>query len=91
MEGRINGMKDNVDNPIIFTKHFADFYSRVFNYWYWLLQNQHSQPIYVATEEVSKKDPEYFDLITALTHPNLPFTDKVETADKICKHLFQRT
>ena len=57
--GRLAGMRDNVGNPLLFQKYFSDFYGRIFNYWYWLVAHQHSEPIYVAVEEIQKRDVEY--------------------------------
>ena len=88
VEGRINGMKDNVDDPIIFNKYFADFYGRVFNYWYWVLMQQHSQPIYIATEEVAKKDSDYYELVSALVDSTHSLEEKVVIAEKIYQRLF---
>jgi len=86
--GRVNGMKDNVDNPVLFNKYYCDFYCRVFNYWYWLLQHKHSQPIYIALEEVKEKDPDYFNLVSTLAHPATPLAKKVDVAEKIYITLF---
>jgi len=87
LQGRINGMKDNVDNPIIFEKYFTDFYGQIFNYWYWLLQNKHSQPIYIATEEIAATNTEYYELISKLISSIAP-TDKVKVAEEIGMRLF---
>lgn len=89
LQGRINGMKDNVDNPIVFEKYFTDFYGRIFNYWYWLLKNKHSQPIYIATEEIATTDPEYYDLIAKLISSVTP-VEKAEIAEEIGARLFER-
>ena len=88
LQGRINGMKDNVDNPVVFSKYFCDFYGRVFNYWYWILQHQHSQPIYIATEEISTKDPEYYGPVSALADQGTSLEEKVELSEKIGARLF---
>ena len=81
-------MKDNLDNPLVFEKYFADFYGRVFNYWYWILQNKHSQPIYIAQQEVCEKDPEYFSLVSSFVHNETSLDGKVTAADKIREHIF---
>ena len=90
-EGRINGMKDNIDNQIVFNKYFTDFYGRVFNYWYWLLRHQHSQPIYIAAEEVLEKDPEYYELVSNLVSSKSSPEKKVSAADAIYQRLFSTT
>ncbi len=56
---RVDGMKDVVNDPILFTKYYSDLYPRIFNYWYWILHKKNSQPIYVAIEEIKINDPEY--------------------------------
>ena len=86
--GRVNDMKDNIDNPLLFHKYLADLYSRVFNYWYWIIQQQHSQPIYIAVEEVAEKDPQYLELVSTLVAPNESTGAKVEVAEKVKVHLF---
>jgi len=87
LQGRINGLKDNVDNPIMFEKYFTDFYGRIFNYWYWLPQNKHSQPIYTATEEIATIDPEYYEIIAKLIS-GTALTDKAKVAEEIGIRLF---
>lgn len=88
VEGRINGMRDNVNNEMIFSKYFADFYQRVFNYWYWILQHVHTQPIYIAMEQIADKDEEYFNLVAGLANQNTSLKEKVEIAEKISSRLF---
>lgn len=88
MRGRIGGMEDNVDNEMVFAKYHADFYQRVFNYWYWILQNIHSQPFYVAVEEVSKHDHEYYELIKQFASAEVALAEKVKISEKIYNRLF---
>lgn len=88
VEGRINGMKDNIDNPMVFHKYYTDLYSRIFNYWYWLLQNRHSQPIYVATEEIATEDPSYHKLVTDLIDPKSSPLQKITVAKNVQTILF---
>lgn len=88
-QGRIDGMRDNIDNSLIFTKYFTDFYQRVFNYWYWILQNSHSQPVYVAIEEIKERDPDYHVLLKSFASQDTPLKEKVEIAERIKVHLFQ--
>lgn len=88
VQGRIDGMQDNVDSPIVFSKYYADFYQRIFNYWYWILQQTHSQPVYVAVEEVAEKDPEYYELVEHFTNPSVSLEEKAATAQKIRDRLF---
>ena len=88
MQGRINGMRDNVDNSTVFTKYLADLYQRLFNYWYWIVQNSYSQPFYIAVEEVGTKDPEYCTLVSQLADSRVPLEEKVAVAEKIKERLF---
>lgn len=88
MQGRIDGMKDNADDPLIFAKYLADLYQRVFNYWYWIIERSYSQPFYIATEEVSQKDPEYHTLVSQLANSEVPPEEKVAAAEEIMKRLF---
>ncbi len=87
--GRVNGMRDNIDNPLLFHKYIADLYSRVFNYWYWIIQQQHSQPIYIAVEEVAEKDLQYLELVSTLVDPNVNAVAKVEVAEQLHALLFE--
>jgi len=63
MCGRIDGMSDTVEEPLLFEKYAADFYGRITNYWYWAIQDRYPKPIYLAVEEIKVEDPEYFLLI----------------------------
>ncbi len=89
LEGRIAGMGDNIDNPLLSQKYFGDFYSRVFNYWYWLVAHQHSEPIYIAVDEIKEKDPIYFKMLGELADSSSSSEKKVQLADKICDYLFK--
>jgi hypothetical protein len=87
-EGRIEGMKHYIDQPEMFYKYFSDLYSRLTNYWYWLKQNKHSEPIYVAVPDIATKDPEYANLLIQLTDQKMTFYQKVEIAEQIKNFLF---
>jgi len=89
VQGRIDGMGDNLDNPLMFYKYFSDFYQRVFNYWYWVKKNKYSQPIYIALEEIEEEDKYYAELISQLVLDATSFEDKVIISGKIRDHLFQ--
>lgn len=88
VEGRIQGMVDSVESPLVFHKYFTDFYSRVYNYWYWLKQKQHSQPIYIATDEIAEKDPAFYKLLLSLFENNPALSARVDVCQKISNHLF---
>ncbi len=87
IEGRIDGMRDCVGEPLVFYKYFADFYSRVFNYWYWIKKGEYSQPVYIALEDLEKEDPEYLALVDDLLKQE-SLKIKVEVCEKIKEHLF---
>jgi hypothetical protein len=87
MQGRIDGMRDNTDNLIIFDKYDRDVRGRLFNYWYWILQQKHSQPVYVALEEIKEADPDYFKLVEAY-FVEIDLKKKVELAEAISVKLF---
>lgn len=89
-QGRLDGMKNYVDTPEIFYKYFGDIYDRVFNYWYWLKQKRHSQPVYVALKDIQQLDPEYYNLLLKLTDQDTSLEMKVETSEKIRDYLFLR-
>ena len=89
LEGRISGMKDNLDNPLLFYKYFGDLYRKLFTYWYWLKRNQFSQPIYVAVEDMRAHDPDYLKLIDSfIAEPILE--QKLIIAEKIKTVLFDK-
>lgn len=88
VQGRIDGMEDNINNNVLFTKYYSDFYLRVFDYWYWIIENSYSMPFYVAVEEVEAKDPYYYQLINSLVENNLTPQAKIEVAKKIGQRLF---
>ncbi len=87
IEGRIQGMADSVDNPLLFHKYFSDFYDRVYNYWYWLKQHKHSQPIYIATEEIAEKDPTFHRLLLLLFEDGTSTKAQVDICFRIRNHL----
>jgi len=89
MQGRIDGMKDNIDDPLFFFKYATDFYQRVFNYWYWVSQNAFPQPIYVAEEETRDRDPEYLELVQQFADMDTSPEEKVAIAEKIRDRLFK--
>lgn len=88
LQGRINGMRDSVNQPEIFYKYFSDVYPRLFNYWYFLKQNTYSEPIYVAVREIEATDPVYMSLISRFTNFENSPDKKVELAEKIRDFLF---
>lgn len=87
-QGRVDGMKHHLDTPEIFYKYFSDFYDRVFNYWYWLIRHEHSQPIYVALTQIEQSDPEYYRLIRTLTDKDSDLATKVVAAEQLRDRLF---
>lgn len=89
LKGRIAGMRDNVDNPLLFQKYCGDFYGRIFNYWYWLVAHQYSEPIYIAVDEIKEKDPIYFEMLGEMTNCSNSSERRVQLADKISDYLFK--
>lgn len=86
MLGRLDGMRDTVDQPIIFERYASDFYARITNYWYLALYNTNPKPIYIAVEEIAATDPEYFKLIE--TFANGTHEQKLVAAEKIYERCF---
>lgn len=87
-QGRINGMRDNVNQPEVFYKYFSDIYPRLFNYWYFLKQHTYSEPIYVAVREIEEKDPAYMSLVSKFTNLENSLDKKVELAEEMKDLLF---
>ncbi len=90
IEGRIDGMRDCVNEPLLFYKYFADFYSRVFNYWYWIKKGDYSQPVYIALKDLEKEDPKYLVLVEDLFKQQ-SLEAKIEVCEKIKGYLFDET
>ena len=87
-QGRIDGMRDNVDRPEIFFKYFSDMYPRVVNYWYFLKKQTYSEPIYVAVVEIEKEDPVFMASVSQLVNPDSTLEIKVNVAEQIRDKLF---
>jgi len=86
VQGRIDGMTDTVDEPLVFEKYAADFYSRITNYWYWAIHDKYPKPIYLALQEIAEKDPEYFTYIEKFVHGSNK--EKVIQAENISQKCF---
>ena len=86
MQGRIDGMADTIEEPLLFEKYAADFYGRITNYWYWAVCDRYPKPIYLALEEIQAADPEYFSLIKQFVYGNNEA--KIATAEEIFKRCF---
>ena len=86
MLGRLDGMRDTIDQPIIFERYASDFYARITNYWYLALYDTNPKPIYIAIEEIKEKDSEYFKLIE--TYANGTHEQKLSAAEEIYKRCF---
>lgn len=88
MQGRIDGMRDTIDQSLVFERYASDFYARITNYWYWSIHDTFPKPIYLALEEIKEKDPEYFALIKQFVEE----TDRKErllAAEKVLKLCFK--
>lgn len=71
-QGRVEGMRDVVNDPVLFVKYFSDLYPRII-FWYLILQQRDSQSIYVAVLDIQKKDSEYFKLLNFFSNPETSF------------------
>lgn len=87
MRGRVDGMKDTVDQPLVFERYASDFYARITNYWYWSIHDTYPKPIYFALEEIAEKDPAYYVLIEQFVHET-DRTKRVEAAEEILQRCF---
>lgn len=87
IEGRIQGMANSVDNTLLFHKYFSDFYDRVYNYWYWIKQHKHSQPICISIEEIAEKDPTFYRLLISLFEDGLRLKEKASICCSIRDYL----
>jgi len=86
MRGRIDGMHDAVNNPIVFERYASDFFARITNYWFLSLHDKNPQPIYLALQEIAEKDPEYFIYIEKFVHGSN--VEKVKAAEDVYQKCF---
>lgn len=86
MRGRIGGMRDTLDTPVLCEKYAADFYSRITNYWYWAIHDQFAKPIYLALSEIQEVDPEYVALIERFVAGSNEV--KVQVAEEVYQRCF---
>ena len=86
MLGRLNGMQDTIDEPLVFERYASDFYARITNYWYLSLHDTNPKPIYLALEEIADKDPEYFALLEEFVHGSRE--QKIKSAEGIYQRCF---
>ncbi|MFT5831997.1 MAG: hypothetical protein ACI9SY_000378 [Candidatus Paceibacteria bacterium] len=89
MRGRVDGMKDTLERPLVFEKYAADFYQRITNYWYWAVRDKYPKPIYLALEEIKEVDLAYFSLIKKFVDES--GTKKIEIAEQIYERCFGDT
>jgi hypothetical protein len=86
MQGRIAGMSDTLNEPLLFEKYAADFYTRITNYWYWAIHDRYSKPMYLALEEIKDEDSEYFLIIKNFVQSSNE--EKVNAAERIYQKCF---
>lgn len=87
MLGRLDGMRDTVDQPLVFERYASDFYTRITNYWYWCLHDTYPKPIYVALEDIEEKDPDYFALLEQFVSGTR--VERVQAAEAIYQRCFK--
>lgn len=81
VQGRIDGMRDTIAEPLLFHKYATDFYGRITNYWYWAICDRYPQPIYLALEEIQTADAAYYELIQSFVTGDAK--QKIIAAEKI--------
>lgn len=86
MLGRLDGMRDTIDEPLVFERYASDFYARITNYWYLSLRDKNPKPIYLALEEIAQKDPEYFSLVEQFVEGTRE--QKIKAAEGIYQRCF---
>ncbi|MEM9336733.1 MAG: nucleotidyltransferase domain-containing protein [Patescibacteria group bacterium] len=87
MKGRVDGMRDTLDQPLIFERYASDFYARITNYWYWAIHDSFPKPIYLALEEIAEKDPGHLALIEQFVEET-DRTKRFEAAEEIKRRCF---
>lgn len=88
MKGRIGGMKDNLNDPLLFHRYFCQFYPRAIKYWFNVLRHQYSKPEYEALPLIKEEDSEYYNYLTELVSSASSLEQKVDLAGLIRRRLF---
>lgn len=86
-QGRVDGMRETVEEPLLFYRYFANFYNKAVNGWFQFLHMRYSQPFYLALPEIKEKDPQYYDLLEKFVS-DISLPEKAEIAESIRRHLF---
>lgn len=72
--------------PELFAYYLAQFYEELFRYWY-ELQGEWSQPVYLAWPRIQIDDPAYATLLTLLAGPS-DASSKIQAAKQLRQRLF---
>ena len=91
MQGRIDGMKDTSDEPLLFHRYFCQFFPRAVSDWFRVLHHEYPKAEYLALPEIKKRDPEYHSLLEKLVDAELPLAEKANVAQEISNKLFSTT
>lgn len=85
----LNGMKDNIDFPAMFTKKLGAFYPRIINYWYMFKEESYSDNLYISIPYIKKEDPTFFKELEKVYRLETSPETKIKAAEKLISIIFQ--
>jgi predicted nucleotidyltransferase len=83
---KVAGMEDDIATPYMFLRHQYMFFLRASNWWF-ELNGEYSKPFYVAMPIIRERDPEYHDLLLAVSEAG-PNETKIAAARHLVSRLF---
>ena len=84
----LNRLEDNVSNEASFFLRLGrDFFPRAVNWWFEILNNEYSVPLYKALPIIKEKDPSYYEHLAVL-YKQGKNEEKLESAKLIFNRLF---
>lgn len=85
--GRLGGMFDSMENEILFEYYLCELRRKIPDYWFTIVMNQFSKPLYVALREMQAKDKVFYEEYVRLFRSEQP-AQKYHCATRIYDLLF---
>ena len=89
LNNAISGMKDNIDNPSMFTKKFGAFYPRIVNVWFQFINKTYGDNLYIALPLIKKKDKAFYNYLEKLYAYDTEPKERIVIAEKLVEHIFK--
>ena len=83
---KVASMEDDIATPYMFLRHQYIFFLRASNWWF-EVHGQHAKPFYMAMPIIRERDPEYHDLLLAVSAAG-PNEAKIAAARRLVYKLF---